>query len=111
MAQGKLKVKAKLPQKVKSKTKQKGSAVTKRNSNFVWIKFYDHFNIYIISDRPNQSKKAKREETQKLKQAVSKSLNKAVEAEIRARSSGEQRLSRAQKAVAEHTKKATSSKT
>lgn len=34
MAQGKLKVKTKLPQKAKSKPKQKGSAVTKRNSNF-----------------------------------------------------------------------------
>lgn len=32
MAQGKLKVKAKVPKNVKLKTKQKGSAITKRNS-------------------------------------------------------------------------------
>lgn len=35
MAQGKLKVKAKVPKNVKLKNKQKGSAITKRNSEGV----------------------------------------------------------------------------
>lgn len=52
-----------------------------------------------------KSKKVKNEETQKLKQIISKNLNKAVETEIRSRSSGNQKLSKVQKAVAEHSKK------
>lgn len=42
---------------------------------------------------------------------ISKNLNKAVEADMRARSAGEQKLSKAQQAVAEYNKKASSSKT
>lgn len=56
-------------------------------------------------DRPIQSKKAKHEETQKLKQIITKNVNKAVETEIRSRSTGDQRLSNTQKAVAEYNKK------
>ncbi|KAJ8932393.1 hypothetical protein NQ318_012743 [Aromia moschata] len=86
MAQGKLKVKTKLPQNVKSKGKQdKGKAVTKR------------------SNCPIQPKKKKHEEAQKLKQAISKTLNKAVEDEMRNRATSSQKpLSKAQQAVANH---------
>ncbi|XP_057662474.1 uncharacterized protein LOC130897563 [Diorhabda carinulata] len=85
MAQGKLKVKTKLPQNAKVK-KQKGSAVTKR------------------ANCPRQPKK--QEVSQKLKQAVSKTVNKSVEDEIRARASkGPKNFSKAQEVVANHNAK------
>ncbi|KAJ8926324.1 hypothetical protein NQ314_021309 [Rhamnusium bicolor] len=93
MAQGKLKVKSKLPQNVKSKKQlRKGNAVTKR------------------ANCPIQSKKKQHEETQKIKQIISKTVNKAVEEEIRARAiSNKKPLSIAQKAVADHHSKASTS--
>lgn len=45
-----------------------------------------------------------------MKQVISKNVNKAVEAEIRARTSGELKLSKAQVAVADHNKRSTRSK-
>ncbi|CAH0548018.1 unnamed protein product [Brassicogethes aeneus] len=89
MAQGKIKVKTKVPN-AKTK-KQKGGANTKR------------------ANRPVPKKKS--EETQRIKQIISKTVNKAVEEEMRKRSeSGQKSLSNAQKAVAAHNSKAGSSK-
>lgn len=86
MAQGKLKVKSKLPDNVKNK-KNKGKAVTKR------------------SNRPIQPKKTKLAEANKIKKVISKTVNKAVEDEIRNRAFGEKAtLSKAQQAVADHNK-------
>ncbi|KAL3266675.1 hypothetical protein HHI36_010837 [Cryptolaemus montrouzieri] len=81
MAQGKLKIKTKLPQNVKSNKTKKGPAVTKRNN------------------RPVKAKK-KFEESHKLKQIISKTVNKAVEEEIRAQAGSKPTLSKAQEAVA-----------
>ncbi|XP_018573295.1 uncharacterized protein LOC108912533 [Anoplophora glabripennis] len=87
MAQGKLKTKAKVPQNVKTK-KSKGNAVTKR------------------SNCPIKPKKKQHDETQKLKQIVSKAVNKTVEQEIRTRAMGNQKkLSKVQEAVAKHQSK------
>ncbi|XP_073967749.1 uncharacterized protein [Bombus fervidus] len=68
MAQGKLKVKAKLPSTVKGKDKKKKSLGIQRRNN-----------------APIQPKKKKFEETHKLKQMITKSVNKAVEDELRER--------------------------
>lgn len=91
MAQGKLKVKAQLPKNAKNKKGQKGAAVTKR------------------ANKPIQPKKNKFEEAHKLKKIITKTVNKAVEAEIRQRALGEKPvLTNAQKAVAEHNSQAAS---
>jgi hypothetical protein len=58
-------------------------------------------------DQPIQSKKKGITETRKLKQAIHKTVNKAVEEDIRSRVSNESNkpLSKAQEAVAEYHKK------
>lgn len=48
MAQGKLKVKAKVPKNAKTKNKQKGSAVTKRNSEFFIIIAFKNIIIFSV---------------------------------------------------------------
>ncbi|XP_073840939.1 uncharacterized protein [Musca autumnalis] len=86
MAQGKFK-KAKLPESIQKKQKQKNAAFTRR------------------SNAPIQAKKSKFNEHQKIKQAISKTLNKSVEEEIRSRArEGHLNLSKAQEAVAKHNK-------
>nr|CAI5869267.1 unnamed protein product [Callosobruchus analis] len=93
MAQGKLKVKAKLPTNVKSKQKSKGSAVTKR------------------ANRPIQPKKATKDGLKKLKQVITKTVNSSIEQEIRNMAQAKSpTLSKAQKAVLEHHKKSGNSK-
>lgn len=64
-----------------------------------------------ISDAPIQSKKTQFTEQQKLKQMVSKNVNRAVEEEIRGRAKeGHINLSKAQQAVAkQHKEKASGS--
>ncbi|XP_037032449.1 uncharacterized protein LOC119071615 [Bradysia coprophila] len=85
MPQGKLKQKTKVPNSVKAK--KKGSAFTTR------------------ARAPIQPKKHKFAEQQKLKQIVSKSVNKSVEQEMRSRAKeGHLNLSKAQLAVAKHHK-------
>ncbi|XP_076674153.1 uncharacterized protein LOC143372112 [Andrena cerasifolii] len=72
MAQGKLKVKTKLPS-VKGKAKdknKKGLAVKRRNN------------------APIQPKKRKFEETHKLKQMITRNVNKAMENELREKALG-----------------------
>ncbi|XP_005185631.1 uncharacterized protein LOC101888893 [Musca domestica] len=87
MVQGKFK-KAKLPASVQKKQKQKNSAAFTRRSN-----------------APIQAKKSKFNEHQKIKQAISKTLNKSVEEEMRSRAAeGKLKLSKAQEAVAKHNK-------
>ncbi|CAH1098536.1 unnamed protein product [Psylliodes chrysocephalus] len=88
MAQRKLKVKSKGPKATKKAAKKpKGGAVTKR------------------ANRPVPAKK--QEVSQKIKQAITKTVNKTAEDDIRSRAtrSGKQNLSKAQQAVANHTKK------
>lgn len=69
MAQGKLKVKTKVPSSAKSKTnKPKKGAPTQRRGN-----------------APIRPKKAKFEEAHKLKQMITKTVNKAAEDELRDR--------------------------
>ncbi|XP_043578919.1 uncharacterized protein LOC122566150 [Bombus pyrosoma] len=68
MAQGKLKVKAKVPSTVKGKNKNKKSSGIQRRNN-----------------APIQPKKKKFEETHKLKQMITKTVNKAMEDELRAK--------------------------
>ncbi|XP_078045706.1 uncharacterized protein LOC144474574 [Augochlora pura] len=69
MAQGKIKVKSKLPAstkgKAKEKTKKKGPAVQRRNN------------------APIQPKKKKLEDAHKLKQMITRTVNKAMENELR----------------------------
>jgi len=69
MAQGKLKVKTKLPSSVKAKANKakKGPAIQRRGN------------------APVQPKKAKLQEAQKLKKMISKTLNTAMEDDIRER--------------------------
>ncbi|XP_044736911.1 uncharacterized protein LOC123298879 [Chrysoperla carnea] len=88
MAQGKLKVKTKVP--MKAKNKQKNTSIKPRNN------------------RPVAPKKQKLQEAHKLKKIVTKTVNKAVEQEIRALASseGKQKLSKVQAKVAELNKKA-----
>ncbi|KAB0792482.1 hypothetical protein PPYR_14441 [Photinus pyralis] len=95
MAQGKLKVKSKLPPSVKNKKPaQKGKAVTQR------------------ANCPIKPKKQKHQEAQKLKQVVTKSVNKSVEEEMRSRAyEGKRPLSKAQEAVANYHKEMGPSKT
>ncbi|XP_065160827.1 uncharacterized protein [Atheta coriaria] len=89
MAQGKMKVKTKVPESNKNK-KGKGKAVTQR------------------ANKPITPKKHKFEEAHKLKKAITKTVNKAVEKEMRDRSSsGQKNFSKAQEAVAAHHKKLT----
>lgn len=58
---------------------------------------------FVQLDAPIQAKKAKFAEQQKLKQLVSKNVNRNVEQEIRQRASeGHLNLSKAQQAVAKH---------
>ncbi|KAF7269704.1 uncharacterized protein LOC143198183 [Rhynchophorus ferrugineus] len=86
MAQGKLKVKTKLPANAK-KSNKKGSAVTKR------------------ANAPIKRKKQSQQEAQKLKQIITKTVNKAVEEDIRAQAGKTQaNLSKAQQAVANYHK-------
>ncbi|CAH1986685.1 unnamed protein product [Acanthoscelides obtectus] len=94
MAQGKLKTKAKLPGNIKSKQKPKGGAVTKR------------------ANRPIKPKKAGKDEIRKLNQIVTKTVNSAIEQDIRNRAIPKrQTMSKAQQAVSEHHKKSAGSKT
>ncbi|KAH0954703.1 hypothetical protein HN011_006850 [Eciton burchellii] len=69
MAQGKLKVKTKLPASVKAKANKhkKGSATQKR------------------ANAPIQPKKSKFQETQKLKKMITKTVNNVAEDELRER--------------------------
>ncbi|XP_014474063.1 PREDICTED: uncharacterized protein LOC106744117 [Dinoponera quadriceps] len=69
MAQGKLKVKTKLPEKVKAKAKKgkKGPAIQRRGN------------------APVQPKKAKLQETAKLKKMITKAVNNDMEDELRER--------------------------
>lgn len=86
MAQGKLKVKAKLPTNVK-KHKKRGPATTKR------------------SNAPIKPKKQGFQEAHKLKQIITKTVNKAVEEEIRSQAGKSNlNLSKAQEAVANYNK-------
>ncbi|XP_058829491.1 uncharacterized protein LOC131688896 [Topomyia yanbarensis] len=88
MAQGKLKVKAKPPSNVKKGANKKGNAFNKRKN------------------APIQSKKHKFYEAHKLKQAVTKTVNKKNEDEIRKLVyDGQKNLSQAQQAVSEHHKR------
>ncbi|XP_076755805.1 uncharacterized protein LOC143426313 [Xylocopa sonorina] len=64
MAQGKLKVKAKVPP-LKGKNNKKGPAIQRRNN------------------APIQPKKKKFEETHKLKQMITRTVNRAMENELR----------------------------
>lgn len=93
MPQGKLKVKTQLPKNVKNKSQvKKGAPVSKR------------------ANKPIKPKKNKIEEAQKIKRVISKSLNKAVEDEMRSRAcSSNKNLSKAQEAVAAYNKAQTSS--
>uniref|UniRef100_U5ED61 Uncharacterized protein n=1 Tax=Corethrella appendiculata TaxID=1370023 RepID=U5ED61_9DIPT len=94
MAQGKLKVKSKLPAKAQAKKNQKlkGTAFNKRKN------------------APIQSKKHKFQEAHKLKEMVSKALNKKNEDDIRkVVYEGQTNLSKAQEAVVKHHQKVSSS--
>ncbi|KAJ8981689.1 hypothetical protein NQ317_003410 [Molorchus minor] len=82
MAQGKLKVKTKLPERLKSKNIKLKAARLLRGQ-------------LVFLDRPIQPKKDKLEKIQKIKQIISKTVNKAVEEEIRNRAkSGQTNFSR-----------------
>lgn len=104
MAQGKFKVKAKVPN---QKQKQKGKAFTRRSSEYDInnkARFSFCNEIYIL-DAPIKSKKTQFTEQQKLKQMVSKTVNRTVEDEIRSRAKeGHINLSKAQQAVAKQQK-------
>ncbi|XP_017494859.1 PREDICTED: uncharacterized protein LOC108382995 [Rhagoletis zephyria] len=85
MVQGKFK-KAKLPASVQQKQKQKNAKAFTRRSN-----------------APIQAKKTKFNEQQKIKNAISKTVNKSVENELRSRAfEGQIKLSKAQEAVTKH---------
>ncbi|EDV40257.1 uncharacterized protein Dana_GF24029 [Drosophila ananassae] len=84
MPQGKFK-KAKVPASIQKQQKKKQAAFTRR------------------ANAPIQAKKAKFNETQKIKAVISKSVNKNVESELRSRAhEGYIQLSKAQEAVAKH---------
>ncbi|XP_053670145.1 uncharacterized protein LOC128720496 [Anopheles nili] len=89
MAQGKLKVKSKAPPNVKkAASKKKGTAFNKRKN------------------APIQSKKHKFEEAHKLKQVITRTVNKKNEEEMRKIVyEGQTNLSQAQLAVQEHHRK------
>lgn len=60
---------------------------------------------YVVSGAPIQQKKAKFAESQKLKQIISKTVNRSMEEEMRSRArEGQINLSKAQLAVAKHHK-------
>ncbi|XP_067643906.1 uncharacterized protein [Eurosta solidaginis] len=87
MVQGKFK-KTKLPVGIQQKQKQKNKKAFTRRAN-----------------APIQPKKTKFNEQQKIKHAISKTVNKSVESELRSRAmQGELKMSRAQEAVAKHHK-------
>lgn len=80
-----MKVKGKLPDSHKNKQKNKGTAILKRKC------------------APIQPKKAKFEESHKLKKAISKTVNKKMEEEIRSRALDRKTtLSKAQEAMIAH---------
>ncbi|GJQ70810.1 hypothetical protein Trydic_g737 [Trypoxylus dichotomus] len=86
MPQGKLKIKSKCPPSVKQKKKQdKRPAISKR------------------SNCPMKPKK-KNSEANKFKKMVTKTVNKAVEEEIRNRALPSQKLSKIQEAIVKHNK-------
>ncbi|KAL5292974.1 hypothetical protein ACFFRR_011626 [Megaselia abdita] len=86
MAQGKFKA-PKNASKVNKKQKQSGQAFTRR------------------SNAPIKSKKGKYTENQKIKDAISRTVNQKMEHELRGRASDTvARISSAQKAVADHHK-------
>uniref|UniRef100_A0A182Q071 Uncharacterized protein n=1 Tax=Anopheles farauti TaxID=69004 RepID=A0A182Q071_9DIPT len=91
MAQGKLKVKSKAPPNAKkggAANKKKGTAFNKRKN------------------APIQSKKHKFEEAHKLKQVITRTVNKKNEDDIRKIAyEGQTKLSQAQLAVQEHHRK------
>ncbi|XP_037936780.1 uncharacterized protein LOC119670553 [Teleopsis dalmanni] len=90
MAQGKFK-KGKAPTTIQKKQKQKNASAFTRRSN-----------------APIQAKKSKYTENQKIKQVISKNVNKSVESELRARANeGHINLSKAQEAVAKFNKSKT----
>lgn len=106
MPQGKLKQKTKVPNNVKQK--QKGKAFTTRSREWkIWL-FYRSVKVKVENlslGAPIQPKKHKFAEQQKLKQIVSKSVNKSVEEEMRKRAKeGQINLSKAQQAVAKYHK-------
>lgn len=85
MAQGKIKVKTNVPLKNAKGKKQKGKATMRR------------------ANAPIQPKKKKFEESSKLKQMITKTVNKSLEADIRAIADDNNKiLSEAQKAVVAH---------
>ncbi|ENN81454.1 uncharacterized protein LOC109546821 [Dendroctonus ponderosae] len=87
MAQGKLKVKSKLPSNNKTK-KPKGTANTKR------------------ANAPSVPKKQRTQQAHKLKQIITKTVNKTAEDEIRSRAGRSNlNLTQAQQAVAKHNMK------
>ncbi|KAH8324650.1 hypothetical protein KR067_002927 [Drosophila pandora] len=103
MPQGKFK-KAKVPASIQKQQKKKQAAFTRRASEYqqVVIRFPFKYAPY-FSDAPIQAKKAKFNETQKIKAVISKSVNKNVESELRSRAhEGYIQLSKAQEAVAKH---------
>jgi len=105
MPQGKFK-KAKLPASIQKKKNQKQAAFTRRSSEFQQVVLpYQKLSYYYsyLIDAPIQAKKAKFNETQKIKSVISKSVNKSVESELRSRAhEGYIQLSKAQEAVAKH---------
>nr|CAD7198603.1 unnamed protein product [Timema douglasi] len=83
MPQGKMKVKSKLPAKAKPQKKAaKGPAVTKRGN------------------RPISPKKQKHDESQKLKKIITKTVNAAMEDDLRAQALDGKRSLRVRKEVA-----------
>lgn len=109
MAQGKLKVKSKVPMKAKNKARSKAKNTAKKNirklngiENRIQVSV---IKLRFVLDKPAPSKKTA--ESAKLKKIVTKNVNKTVEKEIRALASseGKQKLSRVQKKVAELNKK------
>uniref|UniRef100_A0A6M2DS87 Uncharacterized protein n=1 Tax=Xenopsylla cheopis TaxID=163159 RepID=A0A6M2DS87_XENCH len=85
MAQGKIKVKTNVPLKNTKNKKPKGKATSRR------------------ANAPIQPKKKKFEESSKLKQMITKTVNKSLEADIRAIANDNNKiLSEAQKAVVAH---------
>lgn len=88
MPQGKMKVKAKLPDSVKKK--KKGSAISKRGSKFLehltclTTHSFLQFTWLCISDAPIVPKKNKNIELHKLKTAITKTVNATAEEELRA---------------------------
>lgn len=108
MAQGKNKVKAKLPANVKHKSlnKTKNTAFQKRKSEkfTVYLKFTSLSSCLLIDYFLDAPAKQKLKDKQKIQEAITKSVNRKNEDEIRSRAvnSGQQVLSNAQKSVAKY---------